>query len=902
MSKASFHVISHTHWDREWYLTFEQFRFRLVDLINGLLELLDRDPEFKVFHLDGQTIVLEDYYAIHPENKDRLERYIQEGRILVGPWYLQNDEYLTSGEATVRNLQVGIAMSRAIAREMKVGYLPDQFGNISQMPQILRGFGIGNAVFGRGYDNFKTYKEQEFLWEGADGSRVTAVFLPNWYNNAQRFPEEPRKARKTLEMIRAKIDERKQTNNYLLMNGVDHLEAQENLSGILAELRASLPEGEEILHTTLEEHIRRVEQELINPAVQVGEMRAGDDYHILAGTLSARVYLKQANARAQDLLEKWIEPLSVWVSQANLGDYPQAYLTYLWKELMKNHPHDSICGCSQDEVHEHMMDRFASVTEAGEELFKRQVALLAKQIDVSGLGEDDQLITVLNPAPEPMSGLVEAVIDFLEQDGVAAFRLEDATGKEVHYKLLHREKTRKQRLSPINLPTELPVDRFKIQISALDVSAQGYVSYRVVPHEEPSAATDSYDVSTQPTVMENDRLRVAIEKNGSLTITDIRSGRTYRNHLTLIDDADAGDLYVFKYLEGSGTLTSEGLIATIRPMDQAEGYQACEIEWNWQLPEGLGKDGKTRSSETVPYQVKATVGLQDGSARVDVRLELDNTAKDHRLRVRFPHGNDAKATMAGSPFDVVVRPLDEGADYVRNANSQPNYKWVAAGTDFGFAIYNRGLHEYEWMPKADALDLTLVRSVGTIFGRPNPLPHENDHNPGGQCPGRHVFEFAIRPFGAEDHPAKLAREAEAYHHGLRCLTTPVCEDKWASGRPWVQDSEIGDLFSRLNPNAGKKRLARNGSFLEIEGEGAVVTAVKRQHGGGLTAVRFYNALDRPDEVTVRVPHVKRAWKADLLEHAHEELNSANGEIKVQVRGKEIVTVLIETNEKGGFME
>ena len=124
-------VISHTHWDREWYKPFEQFRMQLADLINNLLGILEKYPEY-IFHLDAQTIVLEDYLEIYPEKREELSKWIKQGNILVGPWYLQNDFYLTSGEATVRNLIEGHRIAESFGACADAGYAPDQFGNISQ--------------------------------------------------------------------------------------------------------------------------------------------------------------------------------------------------------------------------------------------------------------------------------------------------------------------------------------------------------------------------------------------------------------------------------------------------------------------------------------------------------------------------------------------------------------------------------------------------------------------------------------------------------------------------------------------------------------------------------------------------------------------------------------------------
>src|SRR5579885_3318058 len=138
-------LVPHTHWDREWYQTFQQFRIRLVKTIDKLLDILDQDDQFTYFMLDGQTIVLDDYLEVQPEQEERLRRYIQAGRILVGPWYLQPDEFLVSGEALIRNLQIGLQRASQFGTPMRVGYVPDCFGHIAQLPQILQGCGIDSA-------------------------------------------------------------------------------------------------------------------------------------------------------------------------------------------------------------------------------------------------------------------------------------------------------------------------------------------------------------------------------------------------------------------------------------------------------------------------------------------------------------------------------------------------------------------------------------------------------------------------------------------------------------------------------------------------------------------------------------------------------------------------------------
>ncbi|MBQ3865407.1 MAG: alpha-mannosidase, partial [Clostridia bacterium] len=224
-----FCVISHTHWDREWYMPLENFRHRLTDLMDRLLEILSKDPSY-IFHLDAQTVVLEDYLLVRPEKKNDLIRYIRNRRIVIGPWYLQNDFYLTSGEATVRNLLEGARLAGEFGGSSRVGYAADQFGNPSQLPQILKDFGLSSFVFGRGFARYDLDADgkpvpkktpTEFVWRGADGTEIPAIHMRHWYNNAQRFSADVEKALGYLKLIEKSFDDEFTLTPYLLlMNGV----------------------------------------------------------------------------------------------------------------------------------------------------------------------------------------------------------------------------------------------------------------------------------------------------------------------------------------------------------------------------------------------------------------------------------------------------------------------------------------------------------------------------------------------------------------------------------------------------------------------------------------------------------------------------------------------------------
>lgn len=450
MHKLELTVVPHSHWDREWYLPFQSFRARLVRMIDRLLQIMQHDPAYRYFMLDGQTIVLEDYLEVRPERRAELEALVREGRLLVGPWYVQPDEFLVSGEAIIRNLLRGHQVAASFGAVMKVGYIPDPFGQIGQMPQVLRGFGIDSAVFWRGASD--DISSTEFRWRGPDGSEVLTIYMPYGYCNGQPFSFDLPAARRQLAASRAAMQPQANTSHLLLMNGNDHVEPSPSLPATVAALNAEYAgEGLSLRIGTLAQHIAAVradlgEKELI---VHTGEFRWSRRSHILPGVLSSRMWIKQANARLQTLLERAAEPLTAWqwaisafypaaVDDLEAATYPaegenrasrqQAMLRLAWKYLLQNQPHDSICGCGVDEVHEEMRQRYSWGEQIGRELQAESLQALAAQVDTASLGAGVPIL-VYNHAPARREWLTVRVPLASAQ---AAFYLSDERGLVAH--------------------------------------------------------------------------------------------------------------------------------------------------------------------------------------------------------------------------------------------------------------------------------------------------------------------------------------------------------------------------------------------------------------------------------------------------------------------------------------
>lgn len=424
-------VVSHTHWDREWYSPFEEFRWRLVETVDQLLDLMEKNPKYAHFTLDGQTIVLDDYLTIRPENRERLQRLVKAGRLHVGPWYVLADEFLVSGESLVRNLLFGHQAAQSFGAVMPIGHVPDTFGHIAQLPQLLRGFGIDSTVFWRGLEDHGKTLPTELRWQAPDGSEVLAVHLGIGYGPAARLAETVDGALAQLLVPMAVLAPRATSSALLLLNGSDHLPPQPHVPELLPALNArirtgdilggktltdlfrgfvkqmtgedlresSIPgdglegiltqffgpavkamQGTEFRHGTLMDYFDTVRREVDIGALPIirGEQHSSKHISVLPGVFSARLHLKQANVASQTLLERWAEPFATiawWLG----ASYPDAWLRRAWQLLLQNHPHDSICGCGVDATHEDMVRRFAWVQQLGNRVLSKAVAHISQR-------------------------------------------------------------------------------------------------------------------------------------------------------------------------------------------------------------------------------------------------------------------------------------------------------------------------------------------------------------------------------------------------------------------------------------------------------------------------------------------------------------------------------------------
>jgi alpha-mannosidase len=347
-------VVPHTHWDREWYLPFEQFHLRLGAVVDGVLDTLERDPDFTSFTLDGQAIVLEDYLDLRPENEGRLRALLAAGRLEVGPSYVLPDEILVGGESLVRNLLLGRRVCRRFGVEPSTaGYMPDSFGHPAQLPQILAGFGLRTFLFSRGLGDELDEVGVVFRWRAGPAEVVACQMLPHYDNFARLtwYDDAEERVRGIVERFGDLVRGAGQ-DTIVLADGSDHLPIEPELPAICAGLERTF--GTEF-------RIGRYDAYAVSAVDQLqaheGELVGSRLQNVLRGVNSARIYLKQANERAERRLLS-IETAAALRTLRDGAPYPASNLRFAWRELLHNHPHDSICGCSCDEVHRDMLVRY----------------------------------------------------------------------------------------------------------------------------------------------------------------------------------------------------------------------------------------------------------------------------------------------------------------------------------------------------------------------------------------------------------------------------------------------------------------------------------------------------------------------------------------------------------------
>ena len=899
-------VVPHTHWDREWYRPFQGFRMLLVDVVDRVLEMLDAEPELR-FTLDGQVAIVDDYLEIRPESEGRIRELVSSGRLAIGPWQVLMDEFLVSGESLVRNLEMGWRRGDELGGPMRAGYLPDMFGHVAQMPQILRRAGLTDAVVWRGVPS--AVDRHAFRWESPDGSSVRAEYLVAGYGNAALLFAAPDRVPLALERLTDAARPWFGADPVLAMVGTDHTAPVADLATLLGRLG----DASGVRVDTLAGYLAAAPPLPADAPAWRGELRSGARANLLMGVASARIDVKQAAARAERWLERYAEPLTAL--HVAPEDWPERFLGLAWRRAVESSAHDSIGGCSVDPVVDQVLVRFAEAEEIASGLARRAAATVATAVPRGSLG-------VLNPSPTSRIGQIvaeplvpeaweEVALELPDGRRVATQELarsepslietdlrgdqaEDLFrrfhGREVFdqawngYRIDGRTLTLEVDVDPDparidveGLRAEItsamraaPAETWRVRIVArprrtlvasVRAPALGWTAARLV--EDRGELEDAVRVAPDGRLIANGLASVTVAEDGTLRV-EAADGTAAEGVGRIVDGGDFGDSYNHAPPAADTIVETPRSVAMRAELDgPVLGRIVVDRTYDW--PAGLDDDGSARTNTTVETDVRMTVELRADEPFVRIGLAFDNRSTDHRVRFVATLPRPATASHAEGQFAVVERGLTaEGGYREEPLPTYPARGWVDAG---GLAVLLDHVTEYELTNGGREAALTVVRSIGLLSRRANPYRLDPAGPelpiPNAQLPGTWRMGFGLLVHAGDWATGGVADAAERYAHDF--LVAPGT----AEGAP-------------VPPDGGGT------NTLALDGPNVVLTSLRRRTEGWLET-RIVNLAAEPVVATLRGTLVE-AREASLRGEPGQPLPIAEGALHLELGQAEIRTV------------
>ncbi|MEZ9477453.1 mannosylglycerate hydrolase [Vibrio splendidus] len=828
MTTSRVHITPHMHWDREWYFTTEESRILLVNNMEEIMNRLESDPEYKYYVLDGQTAVLEDYFAIKPENTERVKALVEAGKLIIGPWYSQTDTMQVSGESIVRNMMYGIRDCMKFGDAMKIGYLPDSFSMSSQLPMIYNGFDITRAMFWRGCSERHGTNKTEFLWQSNDGSEVTAQVLPLGYAIGKYLPQDEEGLRARLDKYFPVLEKPSVTKDILLPNGHDQMPIQKDIFEVMDKLREIYPDREFSM-SRFEEVFEKVEAARDQLDTIKGEFNDGKYMRVHRTISSTRMDIKLIHAEIENKIVNILEPLAsiAWT----LGfEYHHGLIEKMWKESMKNHAHDSIGCCCSDKVHAEILNRYILADDMATNLihfYKRKI------VDHMPDREGCDKLAMFNLSPYEREEVVNTTITIRAQE----FSIFDENENPVEYFIQD-----KRQIDPGKVDRQIvhygnydPFMEFDIQIKR-SVPAMGFTTLHIQGNEKGAVKI----AEQKDYLLENEYYRINVNDNGTLTIFDKETEQVFDQVLRLEDGSDDGDEYDYSPSRQEWLLYSDEF--PVETSIDHQGFQSvANIAFRMNVPANL-TEREERTGQNGFVEAQCQVVLKQGSRRIEVRMELDNQAEDHRVRVLVPTPFVSETVVADNQFGCITRPTNDPAMAVWEEE-----KWKEAPVPVyqlmnfaalengkaGMAIMSNGLREFEVIASQgdenrDTFALTLFRGIGVLGkeelllrpGRPSGIKIPT---PDSQVRGKLVCEFTLCGFSGNHIDANVMAQARDN------VTQIECYNKIP--------------YNAMKLNVGEQNLPMSFSLLSKQQAGAVLSVLKKAEDEDALIMRVYNPAE-----------------------------------------------------------
>ena len=867
MKQKKVYVVPHSHWDREWYFTIEDSNLLLVENMDRLLDVMEKDSEYNGYVFDAQSSILDEYLKIRPEEKERLEHLIQEKRIFVGPWYTQADSLLVNKESLIRNLLYGTRIAEKMGHSMNIGYLPDIFGQNTYLPSIFNEFGIDYSILQRGIYTDQLKGDLNFTWNSPDGKSVKANNIYFGYGPGKFLSAKEDYMEERLLPILDKIaDMNKGTDNLLLPAGGDQVLIREHFPETVKALNEKDDKHEYILSDYETFMNETFDQKDRFTNVIEGELIATQKSRIHNTIRSQRYDIKKLNDIAEKKLIHELEPLGSMASTLGFR-YPKVWLDEMWKMLFDVHAHDSIGGCNSDDTNQEIVNRLTKVIRMADGCLN----LLKKQITeaVSRKLGKDSILVLFQLLPTSFDGSQKAILFTREK----AFSVNDLNGNTIEMDNLNQKYISGGKTIVVTAEGEKQVEapgyyRNEVLLHHLELPSMGYQTYEII--EGVNAINEQPD-QARTNKIQNDHLEIFVEDN-SLQLTMKSNGQTIPHFLKFENVADAGDSYDFSPLKGDDPIYS----AQVQFVDvcSKKGIEIMNVQHALLVPANLKeRESGKRTKELV---IHSTFELRQGEDFLRVTHKVNNDVKDHRVRVLL----QTSLTLPESSFG------DQGFSFIQRPTVNPYMEsWkeekfaeapvpiyplenIAGATDGDLtaAVITKGIKEYQLMKDTSELALTLFRSVGLLGrddlewrpGRASGINNKVVYTPDAQMQGEMTFEYAVHFSESYDEHAlfELVDHYNDHTVSYQKQTLNTFEERL-------------DRFEIPYPVAS---LPAAFSLLQTSNENVFFSSVKQAYDDKAIIIRLFNPSSQEQKVQLLGEYVESMMQTTLDEKNGVEIN------------------------------
>lgn len=809
------HVIAHTHWDFEWYFTVNESSVQFVYHMDEVLRALE-EGVLQYYLLDGQMSIVDDYLRFCPENRERIHALVQARKLFIGPWYTQTDELVISGESIVRNLQIGMARAKQLGGAMKLGYLPDSFGQGKDMPKIYHGMGISDTVFWRGVPN-EEVQSRDFIWMSEDGSEVVAANIKNGYFVGVDLIE-----KENPEELIARVSEGAETEQVLLPVGGDQRFVDFNLKERIAAYNAKLS-GVELLESTYEDYLKAIQGAEL-PRVS-GEFISSSVSKIHRSIYSSRYDQKYMNDKLERRLIYQLEPLMLMAESLGIP-YKKELLEEIWKLVLRNHAHDSAGGCNSDATNQIINERFKEA----DELSYSAVDYLTRKIAESRKNTKPNDLVFYNTLPYSVRKTVRFEVSVTSP----SIRLWQE-GREQACQILNSEKRYRGEIKRDESLYD-PEKYYYLHTVSAEVEIPG-LSFTTYEIEE--VAEEVETGQTAGNSIENERYRFTLQ-SGQAMLVDKASGNEYVDFLWLEDGGDEGDTYDYSPAYHDDIYRLDFADAEVS-IQTGELESRLLVSGNFAVARDLADRKAGKRSAHIPYQME--VRLARETERIEFNLKMDNQAQDHRMRLIVQTDIQAKHSYTDTPFGTISRPVIDPHlhDWKElNWREEPTaifpmlHYLNVHNNKSSWTILVKGMKEYQIVGETfNQMAVTLFRSVGYL-GRPDLIRRPGDasgnqyryvETPDSQLEKELHFKFALVLDPAYD-PAKFMCD---YQH-------------YAVSQPYYQIQNLNAFTTALKyfvSNPLPEKITEPPLNWQLKPEKLVFSSFSRANDGGV-AIRFYN--------------------------------------------------------------